>query len=333
MSQPAARRAARSPSVALLPGRSTTSVSPGTAWPGSRMRKDTMGSAASGSRSSKLAIRGRRGTTMRTRRAPARRSGQAQHVLLGQVAGGVAPGDRAQRGQAGPGVDDRVGAVEEAGIAAELVHDVAGEPGPLLGLEQAHRAHELGDHAAALDVADQSHGRPGPAGEAHVGDVALAQVHLGRAASTLDQDEVGAGGEPGEALQHARHELRLEAVIVTSTAAGASTLPCTTTCAPVSLSGFSRTGFMSHQRRRAAGPRLERLRPTDLAAVGGDGGVVAHVLRLERQDAQAAAGEGTAQPGREQGLAGVGAGALQHDGAHGGLMRERPDGSKDFGSS
>ena len=38
-------------------------------------------------------------------------------------------------------------------------------------------------------------GTPGGAGEAHVGDVARAQVDLGRAARPLDEDEVGAGAE------------------------------------------------------------------------------------------------------------------------------------------
>ena len=50
----------------------------------------------------------------------------------------------------------------------------------------------------------------------------------------------------------------------------------------MSLCGLSSTGFMCTRRRRAAGQRLQRLGAADLAAVRGDGGVVAHVLRLER---------------------------------------------------
>jgi hypothetical protein len=37
-------------------------------------------------------------------------------------------------------------------------------------------------------------------------------------------------------------------------------------------------------RRHAAGHGLERLRPADFPAVHGDGGIVRHVLRLERQN-------------------------------------------------
>src|SRR3546814_5173300 len=42
--------------------------------------------------------------------------------------------------------------------------------------------------------------------------------------------------------------------------------------------------------------------------------VVRHVLRLERPDREAAPREGAAESGRQQRLADVGSGALQHDG-------------------
>ncbi len=62
MSQPACRNAARSARVAFEPGRMMRSASCGIAWPGSTMTSEMPGSAESGSRSSKLAMRGRRGT-------------------------------------------------------------------------------------------------------------------------------------------------------------------------------------------------------------------------------------------------------------------------------
>ena len=52
------------------------------------------------------------------------------------------------------------------------------------------RADEAGDHAAAVDVADQHDRHVGGAGEAHVGDVAGAQVDLGGRARAFDQHEV-----------------------------------------------------------------------------------------------------------------------------------------------
>ena len=79
-------------------GRSSAGQRPS---PGSRTSRPTSGSAASGSRSSRLASRGRRGTATvigaPRPRGRARDLGEAQHVLLGQVAGGLEPGDDAQR--------------------------------------------------------------------------------------------------------------------------------------------------------------------------------------------------------------------------------------------
>ena len=53
----------------------------------------------------------------------------------------------------------------------------------------------------------------------------------------------------------------------------------------------------------------------DLAAIGGDGGVVGHVLGLERTHPQAAPGKVTAQPRDQHAFPDIGAGALDHDGA------------------
>ncbi len=69
----------------------------------------------------------------------------------------------------------------------------------------------LRDHAAAVDIADQHHGHVGGPGEAHIGDVAGAQVDLGRAAGPLDQHEVGVGLETAEALDHGAHQRGFQA--------------------------------------------------------------------------------------------------------------------------
>ena len=52
-------------------------------------------------------------------------------------------------------------------------------------------ADKAGDDAAALDIAGQDHRYIRRAGEAHIGDVARAQIGLGRAAGALDQNDVG----------------------------------------------------------------------------------------------------------------------------------------------
>ena len=56
----------------------------------------------------------------------------------------------------------------------------------------------------------------------------------------------------------------------------------------------------------AGGRRLQRLRAADLGPRGRHGGVVGHVLGLERRDAHAGAGQPSADAGRHDALAGVG---------------------------
>ena len=72
-------------------------------------------------------------------------------------------------------------------------------------------------------------------------------------------------------------------------------------------------------RRRAC---LQGLGTPDLAAaIIGDGGIVRHVLRLERAHAQPAPGKDPREPGNEHGFADIGAGALDHQcGAHEGMF-------------
>ena len=84
------------------------------------------------------------------------------------------------------------------------------------------------------------------------------------------------------------------------------------TCAPVSVSGFSSTGFMWTLGGTPRGARLQRLGAADLAAVDGDGGVVRHVLRLERRHLEAAPHQRARQARDERRLADIGAGALDH---------------------
>src|SRR3546814_17803235 len=69
-------------------------------------------------------------------------------------------------------------------------------------------------------------------------------------------------------------------------------------------------------RLRAAGQCLQCLRPTDLAAVGGDRGVVRLILRLEGQDRQPAMYEPSDQGGEQPRIAEVRPGPLQTQSSH-----------------
>ena len=55
--------------------------------------------------------------------------------------------------------------------------------------------------------------------------------------------------------------------------------------------------------------------PADLAAVGGDGGIVRHVLRLEGTHLQPPIGGDAAEPGHQYRFSDIRAGALEHDGS------------------
>ena len=181
------------------------------------------------------------------------------------------------------------------------------------GVEDGVGADELGDDAAAVDVADEDDGDGGGAGEAHVGDVVGAEVDLGGAAGAFDEEEVGVGGEGGEAVEDGGEEGGLQRVVVAGAGGGEAAALDDDLGAGVGF-GLQQDRVHVDGQGAAGGAGLERLGAADLAAVGGDGGVVGHVLRLERGDAEAADGDGAAEAGDEEGFADVGAGALEHQG-------------------
>ncbi len=100
--------------------------------------------------------------------------------------------------------------------------------------------------------------------------------------------------------------------------------PFTTTCAPTSVDGLMRIGFIVDRRRNAAGFRLHRLRAADLQTIGRRRGIERHVLRLERRHAQSAIDENAAERRRQHGFADVRRGPQHHQrAAHRRTGRER----------
>ena len=185
-----------------------------------------------------------------------------RHRILGRQQRGL--GEKRHDAEAAPAgalADRGDAAVEQPDIAAEFVDDIAGQPAALGRRQQRVRADELRDDAAALDVADQHDRHVGGLGEAHIGDVAGAQIDLGRAAGALDEHEIGLRGEPVEGCQHARQQR-------SAPASGSRAPPrcprpgrCSTICAAPSDCGFSSTGFMSLTGGDAAGARLQAPAP------------------------------------------------------------------------
>ena len=184
-------------------------------------------------------------------------------------------------------------------------------------------ADEAGDDAAAVDIADEHDRHVGRLGEAHVGDVAGAEIDLGRAAGALDQHDVHAFADDGEAFQHSGQQFTLPPTIL-----GGAHRPC-----PLALHDDLRAGVglrFEQDRvhvdrwRQPRGTCLQGLGATDLATALGDRGVVRHVLRLERRHLQPAPHERPAEPRHQHRLADVAAGALDHQRGRMARHRSRP---------
>ena len=173
------------------------------------------------------------------------------------------------------------------------------------------RADEAGDDAAAVDVADEDDRGLGGAGEAHVGDVVGAEVGLGGAAGAFDEDEVGVRRDNVKAFQYVGEEGALEGLVGAGVGGGVDAALDDDLGAGVGL-GLEEDRIHVDGQGDTGGAGLQRLGAADLAAVGGDGGVVGHVLRLEGADAEAAVGEGAGEAGDDEGFSDVGAGALEH---------------------
>jgi hypothetical protein len=259
------------------------------------------------------------GDTRQPRHGDANRPGRPRRgrtieddrVLRRQPAGRLEPWHHAEARQVGALGDDAKPVAEQARIAAELVDDVAAQPRPFARLQHRPGTDQAGDRAAAVDVGDEHDGNAGRLGEAHVGDVAVAQVDLRRAAGALDEHQVTTVREPSEAFQHSRQQGRLQRLIIARLGRAEDAALHHHLRADLGLR-LEQHGVHVGVGWDAARARLQRLGATDLAAVGGDGGVVRHVLRLERPNIEAAAGIRAGQPGRDQRLTDVGAGALQH---------------------
>lgn len=174
------------------------------------------------------------------------------------------------------------------------------------------RADQGRDHTTAVDIADENHGHVSAGGKPHIGDVAGAQVDFGRRAGAFDDHEIGAGGHLFETLHDRAEEARFESLVF---------LPLGLARHPAlddDLAAHIRLRLQKHRvhmhgGRHARGKRLEPLRTADLAAVVGNGGIVRHVLGLERFYAEAMIGSEPAEARYQYRFSDIRAGSLQHD--------------------
>ncbi len=283
-----------------LRARQDDEIGGGSGAPGAANRNRTPGSARSGSKSSKLEICGRRGTTIT--RSPDDAAGSRSSATASSA------GRRAASAKKGISPNDGQPLIasicahpvgEQRGVAAELVDQETAHQRRVIGVEHRARADDLRIDAAAVDVADQHDRRVRLARETHIGDIVLAQVDLRRAAGALDQHDVGLGAQDREALHHAAEQLGLPGLIL-ARPRGADDLALHDDLAADLALRLQQHRVHMDAGLDAAGARLQRLRPPDLAAVRRHGGVVGHVLRLERQHLEPALGQCAAEPGDDQ---------------------------------
>eukprot|EP01136_Pigoraptor_vietnamica_P026946 Opistho-1_new@82592 len=246
---------------------------------------------------------------------PFDRALQPHRILAGQPRGGGQPVHQPIAGPEAALLDLAIAVREQRRVAAELVDDEAADHRGVLGIDHRAGADHRCDHAAAVDIADQHHRDAGGPREAHIGDVACAQVDLRRRSRALDHDDVACRVEPPEALHHLVEQCAPRRAKIAAAQRSANPSMDDQLRAMVGL-WLEQHRVHVGMRLDPAGDRLKRLCPPDLSAIDGDGGVVRHVLRFEGEYAQPAIGERAAQSGDQHRLADVGPGSLQHQRTH-----------------
>ena len=118
-------------------------------------------------------------------------------------------------------------------------------------------------------------------------------------------------GEVSKTLQHRRQQGRLLVQIVLGTQRAPALALHDDLRAGVGLR-LQQHRVHVHAGRHPRRPRLHGLGAADLAALDRHGGIVRHVLRLERRHLQTAPHQRTGKPRDDRRLAGVGAGGLDH---------------------
>ena len=289
----------------------------GSGRPGSTMISLTPGSARSGSRSSKLAMRGRRGTAMtkravaRSRALPRARGRPRRAAFAASAKCGTGP----RHGTPVRSAMKVLPSAKSVGSPWKRLTSVAAISAGVGGIDHREGADERGDDAAAVDVADDD--------DRHIRRRGQSRSWRCRCARRLTSDALPA---PSTRTRSASAASSRNAASTSGSSSPRffqysragnepTRLPRTMSCAPVVVLGLQQHRVHRGHRLAPRGPRLQRLRPADLAAVGGHRGVVAHVLRLERRDAQPAIGEGAAEAGDDQRLADVRAGSHEHESA------------------
>ena len=203
---------------------------------------------------------------------------------------------------------------QQRDVAAKTVDDEALDPRLFTGTEQFQRPDQVGEHTAAIDVGHKNHRAVHRLGEAHVGNVAVTKIDLGRRPRAFDNHRLKGGRQTCVRGQHRGHR-HLFVVVVSPRIHLGHGLAVNDHLRSDVGAGFEQHRIQVGDGRDARRLGLQGLGAADLAAVGGHRRVQRHVLRLERRHPHAAPLQHPAQTGHQRGLAGIRRGALHHEAA------------------
>ena len=192
----------------------------------------------------------------------------ALHRVFGVQHQAVQHGQHRQHRLAGFGFQPVQPVLQQADVAAELVDHKAHHAGAFAVAQAVQRAHQVGKHAALVDVGHQDHRAVHRFGKAHIGDVAVAQVDLGRAAGAFHHHHVVLRLQPPVGLQHGGHGGGFVLVVIARVHVGAHLAVDDDLGAGVAA-GLEQHRVHVGMRRYAGGDGLQRLGAADLAAVFG----------------------------------------------------------------
>ena len=223
-------------------------------------------------------------------------------------------GHHAQHGQMGLFLQHGKAGAEDLHVPTEFIDDKALDAGTLVGFQQLHGAVELGEDAAAVDVARQQHRRVHQLRQPHVHDVVGLQVDLRRAPGPFDHDDVHGFGK----AVVGREDVRDEGSLHFKVGGGGHLAPHFAVYDDLTAhvaAGLEQDGVHPHVGLDARRLGLYHLCPAHFQPVAGDKAVQRHVLTFEGGGAVAVLRKNAAERRAEQTFARAAHGSLHHDAA------------------
>ena len=171
------------------------------------------------------------------------------------------------------------------------------------------------EYPALVDVGNDDHRAINRLGKAHIGDIAFTQIDLGRRTGAFHHHDLRPLAKASMGCQHRLHRGRLVGVVAHRIHAADRVAVDDYLRAHVGI-GLEQNRVHVGVGRQPRGLRLHRLRPANLAAIGGHCSIQRHVLRFERHHHHVLANQPAAQGADQRTFAGIGGGALHHQRRH-----------------